>query len=508
MRIVRPLTFVLFALLMMLPLNGQQIDMSKFSGMSVRSIGPSGMSGRVTAIDVVADNPNTIYIGAASGGIWKSETGGLEWEPIFDDQAVANIGSLCIYQANPDIIWAGTGEGNPRNSLNCGYGIYKSIDGGKTWELKGLEKTRNLHRVIIDPTNPNIVYAAAIGSPWGPHPERGVYKTTNGGDSWEQVLYVNDSTGCGDLVMDPNNPNKLIAGMWQHQRWPWYLNSGGKGSGIHITWDGGQTWKKVTDKEGLPKGDLGRIGLALAASDSKRVYALVESKKNAFYYSKDGGLSWRKGAEENIGNRPFYYWDIFVDPNDEDRIYSLYSGVNKSDDGGKHFERFMSGGIHPDHHAWYIHPDNSKFMIDGNDGGLAITTDGGSSWRFVTNLPLGQFYHVNFDTEWPYNVYGGLQDNGSWYGPGYNFSRGGIQYYDWITVMGGDGFDVVPDSSDNRYGYAMSQGGNVGRFDRLTGQTSSVKPLHPDGEELRFHWNAAIAHDPIEKTTIYSYCGY
>lgn len=483
--------------------QSQQIDMDKLSGLSPRAIGPSGMSGRVTSIDVVESNPNVIYIGAASGGIWKTTSGGLEWTPIFEDQKVASIGSLNIYQANPDIVWAGTGEGNPRNSLNSGYGIYKTIDGGKTWELKGLEKTRNIHRVLIDPTNPNIVYAAAIGSPWGPHPERGVYKTTDGGETWEQILFINDSTGCGDLVMDPNNPNKLIAGMWQHQRWPWYFKSGGSGSGIHITYDGGKTWKKVTDKEGIPKGELGRIGLAISASNSNRVYALIESEKNAFYRSDDGGFTWSKKTEENIGNRPFYYWDIFVDPNDEDRIYSLYSSVNKSENGGGNFERFMSGSIHPDHHAFYINPKNSNHLIDGNDGGLAISQDRGKTWRFVTNLPLGQFYHVNYDMEWPYNVYGGLQDNGSWYGPAYNFSRGGIQFYDWTSVMGGDGFDVVPDSSDNRYGYAMSQGGSVGRYDRLTGKSKSIRPLHPEGKELRFHWNAAIAHDPVEKTTIY-----
>ncbi len=490
-------------LLGLIPTNAQKLDMSKLEGLSPRAIGPSGMSGRVTTIDVVEKNPNVIYVGAASGGIWKTTSGGLDWTPIFEDQAVASIGSLAIYQANPDIVWAGTGEGNPRNSLNSGYGIYKTIDGGKTWELKGLEKTRNIHRVIIDPTNPNVVYAAAIGSPWGPHPERGVYKTTDGGDTWEQILFINDSTGCGDLVMDPNNPNKLIAGMWQHQRWPWYFKSGGPGSGMHITFDGGKTWKKLSENDGLPKGELGRIGLAIAKSNSNRVYALIESEKNAFYRSDDGGHTWVKKAEENIGDRPFYYWDIFVDPSDEDRIYTLFSRVNKSENGGANFESFMRSSIHPDHHAWYIHPENPNFMIDGNDGGLAITHDRGETWRFVTNLPLGQFYHVNYDLEWPYNVYGGLQDNGSWYGPAYNFSRGGIQFYDWITVMGGDGFDVVPDSSDNRYGYAMSQGGNVGRFDRLTGSTVDVKPIHPEGDELRFHWNAAIAHDPMEKTTIY-----
>ncbi len=494
---------LLFAILVPLSLSAQQIDVKKLSGLNTRSIGPSGMSGRITAIDVVETNSNVIYVGAASGGIWKTETGGLEWTPIFDDQKVVSIGSLCIYQANPDIVWAGTGEGNPRNSLNSGYGIYKSLDGGKSWECKGLENTRNIHRVIIDPGNSDIVYVGAIGSPWGPHSERGVYKTTDGGESWDRILFENDLTGCADLVMDPNNPNKLIAAMWEHKRWPWFFKSGGKGSGMHITWDGGKTWRKMTEKDGLPKGELGRMGLAIAPSNSKRVYAIIESKENAFYRSDDGGFTWRKTTDENIGDRPFYYYDIFVDPLDPDRIYSLYSRVNKSEDGGMTFDGFLRGGIHPDHHAWYINPRNPDFMIDGNDGGLAITYDRGGSWRFVSNLPLAQYYHINYDLEFPYNVYGGMQDNGSWFGPSTVFSRGGIQYYHWQTLMGGDGFDVVPDSSNSRYGYAMSQGGSLGRYDKLTGNTQSIRPIHPEGLDLRFHWNAAIAHDPFDKTTIY-----
>ena len=423
-------TLKLISLLLLgftLGLSAQQVDMEKLSGLNIRSIGPSGMSGRITAIDAVATNPNVIYVGAASGGIWKTETGGLEWTPIFDEQKTQSIGSLCIYQENPDIIWAGTGEGNPRNSLNSGFGIYRSLDGGKSWELKGLEQTRNIHRVIINPENPDIVYVAAIGSPWGAHPERGVFKTIDGGENWENILFENELTGCADLVMDPNNPNKLIAAMWEHKRWPWFFKSGGEGSGMHITWDGGKTWRKMTDKDGLPKGELGRMGLAIAPSNSNRVYAIIESKENAFYRSDDGGFNWRKTTDENIGDRPFYYYDIFVDPTDPDRIYTLYSRVNKSEDGGMTFDGFMSGSIHPDHHAWYINPKNPDFMIDGNDGGLAITHDRGGSWRFVSNLPLAQYYHINYDFDFPYNVYGGMQDNGSWYGPSSVFSRGGIQ---------------------------------------------------------------------------------
>ncbi len=497
-------TFVFF-LLVLVALTGfsQKLDMSKLTGLNARAIGPSGMSGRITAIDVVQSNPLIIYIGSASGGLWKSESGGMEWTPIFDDQPVASIGALNIYQANPDIIWVGTGEGNPRNSITSGYGVYKSIDGGKTWQLKGLEKTRNIHRVIVDPTNPNVVYVGAIGSPWGAHPERGVYKTTDGGDTWNLILHTNDLSGVADMIIDPANPQKLIVAMWEHQRWPWFLKSGGTGSGLYITWDGGKNWKQITEKEGIPKGELGRIGLAIPASNNKRIYALIEASKNAMYRSDDGGFTWSMTTDQNVSNRPFYYHEIYADPADPDRVYNLFSGISKSEDGGKTFESFNMRGIHPDHHAFYINPQNNNYLIDGNDGGLGISEDRGRTWRFVTNLPLAQYYHINWDLEFPYNVYGGMQDNGSWIGPGNVLQRGGIQYYHWITVMGGDGFDVVADSSDNRYGYAMSQGGNVGRYDRITGGTKDIQPIHPDGAKLRFNWNAAIAHDPFGKTTIY-----
>lgn len=492
-----------FIALIAIPVAGQKLDMEKLTGLNARSIGPSGMSGRVTAIDVVETNPNVIYVGTASGGLWKSESGGMEWTPLFDNVAVTSIGAVNIYQANPDIIWVGTGEGNPRNSLNSGYGVYRSIDGGKTWVLKGLEKTRNIHRVIIDPTNPDIVYVGAIGSPWGPHAERGVYKTTDGGETWKQILFTNELSGVGDMVMDPVNPNKLVVGMWEHQRWPWFMKSGGPGSGLYITWDGGKNWKKLTEKEGLPKGELGRIGLTIPKCNDKRIYALIECSKNALYRSDDGGLTWSRITDQNVSNRPFYYHEIHADPMDPDRVYNLFSGVSKTEDGGVTFETISTRSIHPDHHAWYINPQNNNFLIDGNDGGLAISQDRGVTWRFVTNLPIGQFYHINWDLDFPYNVYGGLQDNGSWYGPSNVLQRGGIQYYHWQTVMGGDGFDMMVDSSDSRFGYAMSQGGNVGRFDRITGDTKDIQPIHPEGTKLRFNWNSAIAHDPFQKTTIY-----
>ena len=271
---------------------GQQLDMSLLKNLKPRNIGPAGMSGRITAIDVVSSNPQIMYAGSASGGLWKSTSGGIDWQPVFDSVAVQSIGAIAIDQRNPDIVWVGTGEGNPRNSVTGGYGLYKTLDGGKTWKLMGLQKTRNIHRILIDKFNPDIVYVGAIGSSWGEHPERGVYKTTDGGKTWKKILYVNEKTGLADMVMDPHNPNKIIAAMWEHRRKPWTFTSGGPGSGLYLTVDGGENWQKITSKDGLPKGDLGRIGLAIAPSDPSRVYALVEAKKNGFYRSDDGGYTW------------------------------------------------------------------------------------------------------------------------------------------------------------------------------------------------------------------------
>ena len=492
-------------------LSAQELSMDLVKNMAPRNIGPGGMSGRVTAIDVVLSNPDVMYVGTASGGLWKSTSGGIKWNPVFENEVTGSIGALAIQQSNPSVIWVGTGEGNPRNSLNGGYGIFKSLDGGKTWKSMGLEKTRHIHRVIIDPTNPDVVYVGAIGSPWGIHPERGVYKTTDGGETWNKILYANNKTGTGDLIMDPSNPNKLIATLWEHKRDPWFFKSGGEGSGMHITYDGGKTWKKITEKNGLPKGNLGRIGVAIAANKPNIVYALVEAKKNAFYKSEDGGDSWKKVNDKmnEIGNRPFYYGEIYVDPQNENRIHSIFTYVNTSEDGGKSFSQLMpaygvDNGVHPDHHAWWIHPENGQFMIDGNDGGMNITKDGGKTWRFIGNLPVAQFYHINVDNEYPYNVYGGMQDNGSWRGPAYTWRYQGIRNSYWQEISFGDGFDVVPDKDNSRYGWSMSQQGFVSRYDWQTGNNYTVRPTHPNPDVLlRFNWNAAINIDPFDNSTLY-----
>lgn len=484
---------------------GQKIDPERLKGLKIRNIGPAGMSGRVTTIDVDLSDTDIIYAGTASGGIWKSTSGGIDWSPIFDEEATASIGALAINQNNPSEIWAGTGEGNPRNSHNSGGGIYKSLDGGRNWHLMGLEKTRTIHRIIIHPQNSDIVYVAALGTIWGTNEERGVYKTTDGGSTWEKVLYINESVGCADLVIDPQNPNKLIAAMWEYGRKPWTFNSGGDGSGLYITHDGGKNWEERTAKDGLPKGKLGRMGLAIAPSKPNVVYALVEGEKeNAIYRSDDGGFNWSKRGTKNIGNRPFYYADIFVDSKNENRLYSIFSLVNMSEDGGKTFETILPYyGVHPDHHAWWIHPDDPSYIIDGNDGGLNISRDGGKSWRFIENIPVAQFYHINYDMQIPYRVGGGMQDNGSWVGPSMALESGGIKNSAWQEIAFGDGFDVVFHPKKENLAYAMSQGGNVVLVDMQTGKSSYIRPTHPDSVELRFNWNAAIAQDPFNDCGVY-----
>jgi photosystem II stability/assembly factor-like uncharacterized protein len=364
----------------------------------------------------------------------------------------------------------------------------------------GLELTRYIHRIIVDPVNPDVIYAGAIGNPWAPHTERGLYRSSDGGRSWSRLLFTNETSGVADMVMDPTNPGKIFVAMWDHHRWPWFFTSSAAGSGLWITHDGGDTFKKVGG--GLPE-EVGRIGLAIARSDPDYVYAYVESKSSAIYRSTDGGVTWEKRGDRNIGNRPFYYAEIYVDPQNENRVYTLFSGVNVSDDGALTFDRRTAESVHLDHHAWYIDPVNPDRMLDGNDGGMGITYDRGNTWRHIENLPLGQFYHINVDNELPYNIYGGLQDNGSWRGPAYSWHSGPLinEMYDFL--MGGDGFDAMPVQGDNRYCYAQSQGGSLRRFDLHTGWNKSIRPAAEERERLRFNWNAALAQDPFDNNAIY-----
>lgn len=492
--------------------TAQPLDLAKFRNLNIRNVGPANMSGRITAIAAVDRDPSIIFVGAASGGVWKSENSGSAWRPVFDDQPTQNIGAIAIQQNNPSVVWVGTGEGNPRNSMNLGMGIFKSLDGGRTWKHLGLEATKTIHRIIIDPTDPDVVYAGAMGDPFTPGPDRGLYKTTDGGATWKKILYSNDRSGIADLVMDPSNPNKLIAALYEHRRTPYSFTSGGPGSGLFITYDGGVSWKKLTEAEGIPGGELGRIGVAIAPSDPNRIYAKIEARKNALYRSDDGGVNWYQINDNPrfTNNRPFYFQELAVDSKDPNRLYNIYQPLTVSYDGGRTFDpepmipADETKGIHADFHAFWMNPHDPRHFIIGGDGGIGITHDHGKSWYFPENIPVAQFYHINVDNERPYNVYGGMQDNGNWSGPGYTWKRGGIRTLYWQYLVGGDGFYIAPDEDDPRFGYGTSQNGDLYRYDKLTGYYSSIKPhAHHLDTPLRFNWNAAFAKDPFDKNTVY-----
>ena len=488
------------------------LDAELLEGLSARALGPAAVSGRIAAIDAVNSNPNHIVIGAATGGVWVSKNGGLTWVAVFDDQAVASIGAVAINQQNPDVIWVGSGEGNVRNSTSIGGGMFKSIDGGRTWERVGLERTERINRIALHPHNPDIAYAAGLGMLWGENEGRGIFKTTDGGKSWKKILYVDRKTGGTDVKIDPFNPDKIYASMWQHRRWPFFFKSGGPGSGMYISWDGGQTWKRKTEEDGLPAGDLGRITFAPSPAQRGRVYALAEAEKSAMMRSDDGGETWiRTNEDHDIAIRPFYYTEIAADPENADRVYNIFNRLSLSIDGGKTFELnpvvnccAPSNTIHIDNHAFWINPSDARHLILGNDGGIAISRDRGETWRFVRNLPLSQFYHIRVDNDHPYNIYGGTQDNGSWRGPSEVWENAGIRNLHWQEVGFGDGFDTLPDPENSRRGYVMAQGGFLFSWNLDTGEQRMIRPApHAPDIELRFNWNAAIAQNPFDPATIY-----
>lgn len=412
------------------PLNPLQAQWStgQFSSMEARNIGPAGMSGRVTVVDVDPSDKTRIFVGAAAGGVWRSEDGGITWHTTFDDQPVQSIGHLAVSRANPDLVWAGTGEGNPRQSVSIGRGVFRSMDGGDTWTHVGLEASEHISRVIAHPTNADIAYVGAMGPLWSDGEERGLYRTTDRGESWQRVLYVDAQTGVADMIMDPSNPDKLFVAMYDHRRSPWNFESGGAGGGLYVTRDGGDSWTKLGPENGVPSGPLGRIGLAISASSPDVVYALVEAEQNALLRSDDGGKSWRTASNDaGINPRPMYFADIRVDPKNENRIYRLAGSTDVSDDAGRTWRTTVpSNRIHGDVHELWIDPDDPRRMIMGNDGGLGITYDRGVRWRFVENLPLSQFYQVSVDMAVPFNVYGGVQDSGGWMGPSNVWDARGI----------------------------------------------------------------------------------
>jgi photosystem II stability/assembly factor-like uncharacterized protein/DNA-binding protein YbaB len=473
-----------------------------------RNLGPAVGGGRVTSVVGISGQPNVYYIGGAAGGVFKTIDGGVSWKAIFEKEGNASIGAIALAPSNPNVVWVGTGESNPRNDVVTGHGVYMSPDGGASWRFMGLENVGQISSIVINPTNPDIVYVGALGHVWGPNADRGVFRTIDGGKNWQKVLYVDDKTGVSDLVMDPGNPMVLFAGLWNYQRFPWMMINGGNNSGIYRSTDGGATWKKLA--EGLPKPPIGRIGLAIARSNPYHVYALIDSKTGVLWDSTDLGDHWKQVSNNHmLDARPFYFTQMRVAPDNEDRIYFLSFNLVESDDGGKTAHK-IDRGVHVDHHALWIDPADPKRIINGNDGGVYLSTDAGHSWSYLDNIPIEQFYMVATDDNDPYLLCGGLQDNNGWCGPSNTLSRGGNDGSEWWTAVGGDGEYVVPAGHQSNIIYADSQGGSIVRMDSHNGMRKFVRPyladvgqMAPSELKYRFNWTSPIAVGPNDPNTVY-----
>ena len=492
----------LFCLLLSLPTQAQRINSNTFGAIEARQIGPAVMSGRIAALDAVDKDDRIIYVGAASGGVWKSKNRGLSFESVFDDY-IMSIGAIDIDQNHPDTVWVGTGEPWPRNSTSVGMGVYKSTDGGESWKVMGLENTERIGRIIVHPENSDVVYVAALGTLWAPNEDRGVFKTIDGGQTWQKVLFVDENTGAADISIDPKNPDILYAGMWDFRRKAWTFRSGGPGSGLYKSTNGGESWTELSEN-GLPEEELGRIAVSVSPVVEGRVYALIEAKEEGgLYRSDDYGATWeKKNSTTVVKERPFYFSNIYADPVDSNTVYKPSFNINVSTDAGETFRLTFAGGgvtgggnIHVDHHAFYVSPEDNRRLYLGTDGGLYMSNDAGATWQYSRDLPISQFYHVNVDNQESYWVYGGLQDNGSWAAP--NESPSGIENKDWVNLGGGDGFNVFTAPNDPNIVFWQSQGGNVRRSYRDTRESKDIKPLKEENtDELRFNWNTPILFSP------------
>jgi len=478
--------------------NGKLEDV--LANLQFRSIGPANMGGRIDDVAVVEGNTSIIYLGTATGGLWKTTNNGTTWAPIFDDVGSTSIGDVAIAPSDPNIIWIGTGESNNRQSSSWGDGVYRSLDGGKSWQNCGLRDTKHIGRIVVDPRDPNVAYVAATGHLWGPNKERGVYKTTDGGKTWTSSLFINEDTGATDIAIDLQSPGTLYAAMYQRRRTAFGMNGGGPSSGIYKTVDGGATWKKLT--KDLPEGVTGRIGLDIYRASPNIVYAVIENAKGGIFRSEDRGETWRKMSDTD--SRPMYYSQIRIDPNNDQRIWLCAANMFTSEDGGKTFVTNIVTRIHGDYHALWIDPANSNHMLAGSDGGIHQSYDRGRTWDHLNTMPLGQFYEISLDNQKPYFVYGGLQDNGSWAGPSGTLYQEGIGNDDWFRTGGGDGFYSVVDPKDPAVIYVESQNGNVARLELKTSERRNIKPEAPDGEpQYRFDWNTPIVISPHNNHTIY-----
>lgn len=475
-----------------------------FTGLPLRAIGPAVTSGRVIDLAVDPKDPRVIYLAAASGGVWKTTNAGTTWSPIFDGQISYSIGTVVLDPNNSNVVWVGTGENNSQRSVGYGDGVYKSLDGGKSWSQMGLKASEHIGKIVIDPRNSDVVYVAAQGPLWSAGGDRGLYKSTDGGKEWKKVLEVSEHTGVSDLVIDPRNPDVLYAASYQRRRHVWTLINGGPESALHKSTDGGATWRKIS--KGLPAEDMGRIGLAISPINPDVLYAVVESKGEAggFFRSADRGESWAKMGP-HVSGSPQYYQELIADPNHFDRVYSVDTLLMVTHDGGKTFKPAGERHKHVDNHAVWINPNNSDHLLVGCDGGLYETFDRAATWKYTANLSITQFYRVTIDNSKPfYNVYGGTQDNFSLGGPSRTTSANGITNADWFVTQGGDGFETVIDPENPDILYAQAQYAGIVRYDRKSGETIDIQPQpSAPGEALRWNWDSPIIISPHSATRLY-----
>jgi photosystem II stability/assembly factor-like uncharacterized protein len=486
--------------------HAQTLDDKALKGMKWRQIGPF-RGGRALAVTGVAGDPETYYFGAVAGGVWKTQNGGLTWAPMTDKTGIMSIGAIAVAPSDPNVIYAGTGESCIRGNISYGDGMYKSLDGGKTWSHIGLEDTQHIAKVLVHPQNPDIAYVAALGHAYGPNETRGVFRTNDGGKTWQKVLFKDNKTGAIDLVFDPHNPHVLFAALWEAQRTPWSLTSGGPGSGLYRSGDDGMTWKRL-EGHGLPSGVLGRIGVSISGADGNRVYAIIEAEKGGIYRSEDGGEAWKLiNPDHRFTQRAWYFHHIFADPKNADTAYVLNTGVSRSTDGGKSFDSIRAP--HGDNHGLWIDPTHPQWMIVSNDGGASVSHDAGKSWTTENNQPTAQFYHVAADNSVPYRMYGAQQDN-STVAITSRSDSSAIDRPDWYDVGGGESGYVVPDPRNPQVVYAGSYDGLITRFDKSNSQQQDISswPLNPMGAgaaELkhRFQWTAPILISPNDPGTLY-----